>query len=223
MDYSQLDKVRRTAAPLQLDAVEAFAAGRLSRREFIQRATILGLSGGAIGMVIAACSGTTASPGVSAAAASAAGSAAAPSAAASAGGSAAASAGASAAGKQGGSIRVAAQRPSGPLDPIGMQDLGSYGVTAASFEFLCTADPSGSLVNIVPGLATKWTPDATGKVWTFDLRQGVKWQDGTDFTSADVVATMERLVKAGNSGLKGVLPGGWGGRDRPEHRHLHPD
>ena len=62
MDYSKLDKVRRKAAPLQLDAVEAFAAGRLSRREFIQRATILGLSSGAIGMVIAACCGTTASP-----------------------------------------------------------------------------------------------------------------------------------------------------------------
>jgi peptide/nickel transport system substrate-binding protein len=203
MDYSQLDKVRRTAVPLQLDAVEAFAAGRLSRREFIQRATILGLSTGAIGMVIAACSGTPASPAASGGAASAGASAAA-----SAGGSAAASAGASTGGKQGGSIRVAAQRPSGPLDPIGMQDLGSYGVTAASFEFLCTADPSGSLVNIVPGLATKWTPDATGKVWKFDLRQGVKWQDGSDFSSADVVATMERLVKAGNSGLKGVLPPG---------------
>ena len=58
MDYSEYDKVRRSAAPLQLDVVEAFAAGRLSRREFIQRATVLGLSMGAIGMVIAACSGT---------------------------------------------------------------------------------------------------------------------------------------------------------------------
>ena len=187
MDYSELDKVRRTTTPLQLDAVESFARGRLSRREFIKRGTVVGLSMASISAVIAACGGTTTSPGAS-------------------GG--AASAGASTPAKQGGSIRVAAQRPSGPLDPIGMQDLGSYGVTAASFEFLCTADPSGSLVNIVPGLATKWTPDATGKVWTFDLRQGVKWHDGTDFTSADVVATMERLVKAGNSGLKGVLPAG---------------
>ena len=55
MDYRQLDKVRSTAVPLQLDTIEAFAAGRLSRREFIKRATILGLSTGAIGMVIAAC------------------------------------------------------------------------------------------------------------------------------------------------------------------------
>ena len=62
MDYPEYDKVRRSAVPLQLDVVEAYAAGRLSRREFIQRATVLGLSMGAIGMVIAACSGTTSSP-----------------------------------------------------------------------------------------------------------------------------------------------------------------
>ena len=35
MDYSELDKVRRSTTPLQLDAVESFARGRLSRREFI--------------------------------------------------------------------------------------------------------------------------------------------------------------------------------------------
>jgi peptide/nickel transport system substrate-binding protein len=45
-------------------------------------------------------------------------------------------------------------------------------------------------------------------VWTFQLRQGVKWQDGSDFTSADVAATMDRLVEAGNSGLKGVIEKG---------------
>ena len=32
MDYSELDKVRRTTTPLQLDAVESFARGRLTRR-----------------------------------------------------------------------------------------------------------------------------------------------------------------------------------------------
>ncbi len=72
MDYPKLDKVRRTAVPLQLDVIEAYAAGRLSRREFIQRAGIVGLSMSSIGMVIAACSGTTTSPAASGAAATAA-------------------------------------------------------------------------------------------------------------------------------------------------------
>ena len=59
MDFPKLDKVRRSAAPLQLDVVDAYVAGRLSRREFIQRGAIVGLSMGSIGMVIAACGGTT--------------------------------------------------------------------------------------------------------------------------------------------------------------------
>ena len=54
MDYSELDKVRRSTTPLQLDAVESFARGRLSRREFITRGTIVGLSMASITAVIAA-------------------------------------------------------------------------------------------------------------------------------------------------------------------------
>lgn len=191
MDYQELDKVRSTAAPLQLDTIEAFAAGRLSRREFIKRGTILGLSAGAIGMVIAACGGTTASGSAAAATTAPGGS---------------AGAGASA-GVAGGTIRIAAQKPVS-VDPVAMQDLGGYGITSQSFEFLCALTPN-NLVDIGPGLALKWTPNTDGTVWTFDLRQNVKWHDGSAFSADDVVATMERLVAAGNSGLKGVLgPGG---------------
>jgi peptide/nickel transport system substrate-binding protein len=187
MDYSRLDRVRRSATPLELDLVEAFAKGRITRRQFIQRGTVLGLSLASISAVIAACSST---PSASTA----------PSAAASAEASAAASS--SAAPAAGGSIRVAIQKPV-KIDPIQMQDLGGYGIVAQSFEFLCTLDKNGS--DIAPGLAEKWTPNDTGSVWTFNLRKGVKWQDGSDFTADDVVATMGRLVAAGNSGLKGII------------------
>ena len=85
-----------------------------------------------------------------------------------------------------------------------MQDLGTYGVIAQCFEFLCTLGET----DIAPGLAESWEPNDDGSVWTFNLRQGVKWQDGTDFTSADVAATMDRLVEVGNSGLKGVIEAG---------------
>ena len=60
-------------------------------------------------------------------------------------------------------------------------------------------------LDIAPGLAESWEPNEDGSVWTFKLRSGVKWQDGSDFTADDVVATMGRLVAAGNSGLKGVI------------------
>ena len=46
-------------------------------------------------------------------------------------------------------------------------------------------------------------------MWTFQLRQGVTWQaDGSPFTSADVAATMDRLVEAGNAALQGVIAAG---------------
>src|SRR4051794_24739930 len=137
MDYSELDKVRRSTTPLQLDAVEAFARGRLTRREFITKGTIVGLSMASITAVIAACGGTTTSP------------------AASAGGSVAPGAsGPAASAKAGGTIRIACQRPAGPLDPVAMIDLASYGLTAQTFEFLCTLAPNAT--DIAPGLAESW-------------------------------------------------------------------
>jgi peptide/nickel transport system substrate-binding protein len=174
MDYSQLDKVRRGAVPLQLDVVESFVNGRIGRREFLKRGTLIGLSMGSMSAVIAACSGTSSSPVASSGAA-------------------------------GGVIRVAAQRPK-VLDPVLMVDLAAYGLVAQSMEFLCTLNKNAS--DIAPGLALKWAPNNDNTVWTFDLRQGVTWHDGTPFTADDVVATMERLVAAGNSGLKGVITKG---------------
>jgi peptide/nickel transport system substrate-binding protein len=188
MDYSRLDRVRRSATPLELDLVENFAQGKITRRQFVTRAAVLGLSLPAVSAVIAACS--TPAPASQAA----------PSA--SSGGAASPSAAASSAAPSGGNIRIAIQKPV-KIDPIQMQDLGGYGITAQSFEFLATLDKNGS--DIAPGLAEKWTPNDDGSVWTFNLRQGVKWQDGSDFTADDVVATMARLVAAGNSGLKGVI------------------
>ena len=189
MDYSRFDPIRRNASAQELDLVESFAQGKITRRTFIKRATILGLSVPTIGAIIAACGGGTASPSASGAAPSA-----------SAGESAAASAPASAA--TGGVIRIATQRPVS-MDPVLMQDLGGYGLVAQSFEFLAALDPATS--DIGPGLAESWSPNDDNSVWTFKLRPGVKWQNGADFTADDVVATMGRLVEAGNSGLKGVI------------------
>jgi len=187
MDYSRLDPVRRSVTPQQLDLVESFAQGKLTRREFMRRGAVIGLSLSTVSAVIAACSGGT--PSASAPAASE-----------SAGASSSASASASAA--TGGNIRVATQRPVS-IDPINMQDLSGYGLVAQSFEFLVHMDPATG--DIAPGLAESWTPNDDNTVWTFKLRSGVKWQNGGDLTTDDVIATAKRLVAAGNSGLKGVI------------------
>src|ERR1700724_3621292 len=51
-----------------------------------------------------------------------------------------------------------------------------------------------SLASVVPDLATKWEWSEDGKELTFPLRQGVKWQDGKPFTSADVKCTWDLLM-----------------------------
>lgn len=48
-------------------------------------------------------------------------------------------------------------------------------------------------LNIVPGLAESWEFSADGTSLTFTLRSGITYHDGDAFTSADVVATLERI------------------------------
>ena len=45
-----------------------------------------------------------------------------------------------------------------------------------------------------PDLATRWTVSADGMVWTFDLRSGVRFHDGTPFDAAAVVFSFERQI-----------------------------
>ena len=46
----------------------------------------------------------------------------------------------------------------------------------------------------VPGAAESWTVSADGLVWTFKLRAGLAWSDGTPFTAADFAYSFRRLM-----------------------------
>ena len=50
----------------------------------------------------------------------------------------------------------------------------------------------------IPGLATEWKA-IEPTVWEFKLRRGVKFSDGSEFTAADVVASIDRVPKVPNS------------------------
>jgi peptide/nickel transport system substrate-binding protein len=51
------------------------------------------------------------------------------------------------------------------------------------------------LSKVEPALATSWKAD--GNTWTFQLRKGVKFQDGQSFSSRDVKASLDRTLKIG--------------------------
>lgn len=50
---------------------------------------------------------------------------------------------------------------------------------------------------LVPGLATEWTPSDDARTWTFTLREGVNFQDGTDFDADAVDFNVKRFTDPG--------------------------
>ncbi|TMG86662.1 MAG: ABC transporter substrate-binding protein [Betaproteobacteria bacterium] len=70
-------------------------------------------------------------------------------------------------------------------------------VAAHIFDYLVLRDERQKPI---PGLAESWrTVDPL--TWEFKLRRGVKFHDGSDFTAADVIASLERVPEVPNSPL----------------------
>jgi peptide/nickel transport system substrate-binding protein len=74
-------------------------------------------------------------------------------------------------------------------------------------------DPeTGGYGDLLPFLATDWQTSDDGLVWTFSLREGVTWHDGTPFTADDVIFTLTLCndpevgctYGAGISGIEGA-------------------
>ena len=78
------------------------------------------------------------------------------------------------------------------LDYMIQSTLNASGIFQHMFEPLVDLDPQ--TVTIVPCLATEWSISEDGKVWTFKLRDDVKFWDGEPFTAKDVKYTMERML-----------------------------
>src|SRR2546429_97245 len=75
------------------------------------------------------------------------------------------------------------------LDPALVSDGESFRVTEQVFESLVSLKPGSTLVQ--SGLATKWG-SKNGKDWTFQLRHGVKFHDGTAFNAQAVCYNFNR-------------------------------
>jgi len=72
---------------------------------------------------------------------------------------------------------------------------GGGGPLVMAFDNLVALDMSDGLSTIIPELAESWDVSPDGRTYTFKVRDGVKFHDGTPFTADDAVATFQRIVK----------------------------
>jgi ABC-type transport system substrate-binding protein len=89
----------------------------------------------------------------------------------------------------GGTLRVALPEEVTALDPWSA-DPASLVATGQIFETLVEVDPATSLVT--PGLAASWQMANDGATWTFVLREGVRFHDGTSLEASAVAASFDR-------------------------------
>ena len=159
---------------LREQLVEAMISGQLSRREFLRRASVLGLALGASTSL--AGLGSRAFVGTARA-------------------------------QSGGTLRVGFVTPGKSIDPLRVNNEGGVIALDQAGEYLIW---SNSSLQLEPRVAESWEPSEGGAVWTFKIRQGVKFHDGTPLTAKDVVATMQMHADEANgsnalSVFKGVL------------------
>ncbi len=76
------------------------------------------------------------------------------------------------------------------LDPALNSAVDGGNMILHTFECLLTVDEEGKLA---PGQAESWEVSEDGLTWTFHLRDGLKWSDGSDLTANDFVYSWQRV------------------------------
>ncbi len=176
-DHRRLGRLREGQGDIANHVIDEFAAGRMSRRDFIRRGSVVGISLPLLGAIVSACGSSSSSP----------------------------SSTPSSAGQSGATIRVGIIVPTAAINPVTVADQGGLDMLAQTGEYLCLSDQS---LTLKPVLAESWTPNSTGDVWTFKIRQGVKFHDGSPLTADDVVYTFKLQTNpAGKSNALSALGG----------------
>ncbi|MDM4761497.1 ABC transporter substrate-binding protein [Galbitalea sp. SE-J8] len=88
-------------------------------------------------------------------------------------------------------LRAAIAGEPDQLDPQKTSSYFSFEVLENVFDTLVEPDEN---LEMQPALATSWDLSDDQLVWTFHLRSGVTFQDGTPFTAADVVYSYDRII-----------------------------
>lgn len=91
----------------------------------------------------------------------------------------------------GGTLVAAISSDPGSLNPAITTSGAVHTASELIFNGLVELDAKG---NPVPALADAWKVEEGGKVYRFDLADGVTWHDGRPFTSADVKFSFEEVL-----------------------------
>lgn len=178
----QMDSIRRRSNPRQNQAIDELAHGKLTRRDFLRKGSLLGLSFPVMGVILAACGEDTAGTTTTAAGGAT---------------TTAAGGGPTTTGAAGPvTVRVGVDQPSVGIEPVLINDEAGLAMLGQTGQYLIFSD---SDLNAVPVLAESWEPNESADVWTFTIRQGVTFHDGTEMTAEDVAATFNGPIAEGNA------------------------
>ncbi len=99
-------------------------------------------------------------------------------------------------GKFGGAL-VSSVIGEGPktFNPFNTKDATSSAMADLMFDGLLTTHPQTG--EVVPKLAKSFEISSDGKIYTINLRHGIKWSDGKAITADDVVFTWNKIILAG--------------------------
>ena len=106
--------------------------------------------------------------------------------------------------KVGGHVNMAAFADPRDWDPLGSASLRSVAAYSQLYNQLVQFD-TGDTSALVCDLCDSWEIDEAGLNWSFSLKDGVRWHDGTALTAWDVQVSLSRYydpgVPVGRSGL----------------------
>ena len=166
----RLSRLREGQGEIANHVIDEYAAGRLSRREFLRKGSVVGISIPVLGAIISACgSSTTTTPSTSSS---------------------------TPAGAAGANIKVGIIVPAAAINPVTIADQGGLDMLGQAGDYLVF---STQHLTLQPMLATSWSPNSTADVWTFKIRQGVKFHNGQALTADDVVYTYKLQTNPKNA------------------------
>ncbi len=169
----ELDRLREGRNELENHYIDELVAGRVSRRDFLRRGSMIGMSAPLLGAIVAACGGSSGGSGSPSTSSS------------------------TTKPKSGGTLRVAISQPAAAVNPLTVADAGGLCMLNQTGEFLIF--DSNEKLALQPMLATSWTHNGDGTIWTFKLRTGVTFHNGASMTADDVVYTFQQLADPKNA------------------------